>query len=249
MAKNENKPDAGTGAGDDQPTLDQRLAALESRVARLESQPQSRLEAVKTQPDRQSVTDLLHSELKQLEKNPAPRVAAKVAGGLTREQAEQAVEKRKRFLRTELGVKAVALIALVFGLLFSARAADTQGYPQTFVPLSNLPAVLANLSVSNSFPDYITLRKGQGLAMQYQFDSAALATSNAVVLLYPSVDGTNYDTSPWVFARAAQTTNTVVATTNWSASTLSGYYSFKVVLTNANSASVTNLGLLFNRPN
>jgi len=150
----------------------------------------------------------------------------------------------------------LAVICLLIGLLLIAlpARADQQGAAQTFLSPTNMPAIITGGANSNALNSVIVLRKGQGLGLQWLFNgSASTNTANGVMLLTPSIDGTNYDTTSWVFSRPAIGTGTTVATTNWSPLALAGYYSIEITaMTNANLGAVstlTNQGVLFNRPN
>lgn len=140
-----------------------------------------------------------------------------------------------------------ALAAVALGT--PALAQDTQGYPQTFITLTNQPATVATATTATNY-DYVVLRKGQGLGLQWMFDSSA-GTSNAWISVYPSIDGTNYATTGTSLVGAANGTNYIVVSTNWSPSQLAGIYSFKIgAMANAGSSGVlTNKGVIVNRPN
>jgi hypothetical protein len=139
----------------------------------------------------------------------------------------------------------IAALSLMFGVAYSGRA---QVVPTTIIGATNVPTLVTSLAISNTFPCIITLHKNQGLGLTWNFTCAGSGTSNAMALLYPSVDATNYDVTPWQFGRAANGATTVTATTNFSFTFLQGYQTVKVVLTNANSATLTNAGLQFNLP-
>ncbi len=139
------------------------------------------------------------------------------------------------------------------GLLLSALAlplstAFGQVTAASLGVLTNLPATVAPASQANT-TSYIDLHNNSGLALSWKFNVSS-GTSNAVLLLYPSVDKTNYDSVPWVLARNAAGATDQIATTNWSAGDLRGYTSLKIgALTNQNAGTLTNKGILFSRPN
>ena len=135
-------------------------------------------------------------------------------------------------------------------LLLSAFALSSQAQTsQTSLgSVTNLPATVAAASQANT-TSYVNLQNNSGLALSWKFNVSA-GTSNAVLLLYPSVDKTNYDSVPWQLIRPAVGTTDQVATTNWSAQQLRGYTSLKIgALTNQNAGTLTNKGIVFGRPN
>jgi len=120
--------------------------------------------------------------------------------------------------------------------------------PTTLGVVTNLPATVAPASQANT-ASYIDLHNNSGLALSWKFNVSS-GTSNGVLLFYPSVDKTNYDSVPWVLARDAAGATDQIATTNWSAGELRGYTSLKIgALTNENAGTLTNKGILFSRPN
>lgn len=140
----------------------------------------------------------------------------------------------------------IAIIGMAVAL--AASIASAQVTPTTLNSVTNLPATVA-ATTSTAGPSYIDLYNDSGLALSWKFNVSS-GTSAGVALLYPSVDKTNYDTTPWVFARNANGATDVIATTNWSAAQLRGYQSLKVgALTNASAGTLTNKQFQFNRPN
>lgn len=139
------------------------------------------------------------------------------------------------------------------GLLLSALASPLsfafgQITPTTLGTVTNLPATVAAAAQANT-TSYIDLHNNSGLALSWKFNVSS-GTSSAVLLVYPSVDKTNYDSVPWQVVRDAAGTTDQVATTNWSADQLRGYTSLKIgALTNQNAGTLTNKGILFSRPN
>lgn len=150
---------------------------------------------------------------------------------------------KPKFKSTAIGV-GLLLAALVHPL----SSAIGQITPTTLGTVTNLPAIVSTASQSNT-TSYVDLHNESGLALSWKFNVSS-GTSSAVLLLYPSVDKTNYDTTPWQLIRNAANTTDQVATTNWSAAQLRGYTSLKIgALTNANAGTLTNKGLVFSRPN
>lgn len=133
-------------------------------------------------------------------------------------------------------------------LLLAAGSASAQISPTTLGTVTNLPATVSAASQANT-TSYVDLYNNSGLALSWKFNVSS-GTSSAVLLLYPSVDKTNYDSVPWQLVRSAAGTTDQVATTNWSAQQLRGYTSLKIgALTNANAGTLTNKGVVFSRPN
>jgi hypothetical protein len=143
--------------------------------------------------------------------------------------------------------------ALRAGLLLSALAASfTPAFGQitqtTLGTVTNLPATVAAATLSST-TSYVDIHNNSGLALSWKFNVSS-GTSSAVLLLYPSVDKTNYDSVPWQLIRNAAGAADQVATTNWSAEQLRGYTSLKIgALTNQNAGTLTNKGVIFGRPN
>jgi hypothetical protein len=137
------------------------------------------------------------------------------------------------------------LAPLLGALALNAAAQISQ---TTLGSVTNLPATVASASQAGT-TSYIDIRNNSGLALSWKFNVSS-GTSNAVLLLYPSVDKTNFDSVPWQLTRSAAGAADQVATTNWSAQQLRGYTSLKVgALTNQNAGTLTNKGVLFSRPN
>ena len=274
-------------------TLAATVAQLDERVKALETKPAAAPSATAIT----STTDLHRTELAALEKDPSGRIASKVAAGLSEPDAIACVEKRKAWLRSELGiVKAVkaagkaAAIILAAGLLgCTAAAADYQGYPSTPITPTNLPAwptaTLTNAtaiyySLNSQATNFVVIIPRSGLAVQFiaavpygggntLTNSSGVqtnATGTAQLWFYPSVDGTNAITPALsTFTLTPNTTNAVIAGTNWSELTLRGYSGLFYTVSNGctqpliTGGSITNVqngvtnvypaGLLFNRPN
>ena len=137
---------------------------------------------------------------------------------------------------------------LLTALVHPVLPACGQIAPTTLGSVTNLPATVAAASQSDT-TSYIDLHNNSGLALSWKFNVSS-GTSSAVLLLYPSVDKTNYDSVPWQLIRNTADTTDQVATTNWSVAQLRGYTSLKIgALTNANAGTLTNKGIVFSRPN
>ncbi len=131
---------------------------------------------------------------------------------------------------------------------FTALNALAQVTQTTLGSVTNLPATVAAESQVNT-TSFVNIQNNSGLALSWKFNASA-GTSNAVLLLYPSVDKTNYDSVPWQLIRPAAGATDQVATTNWSAAQLRGYTSLKIgAITNENAGTLTNKGIVFSRPN
>jgi hypothetical protein len=150
----------------------------------------------------------------------------------------------------KLKFKSTALGAALLLSAFTAPLTPAFGQiTQTALgTVTNLPTTVATASQVNT-TSYVDIHNDSGLALSWKFNVSS-GTSNAVLLLYPSVDKTNYDSVPWQLIRNAAGAADQVATTNWSAGQLRGYTSLKVgALTNQNAGTLTNKGVIFGRPN
>src|SRR5262245_23728946 len=129
-----------------------------------------------------------------------------------------------------------------------ALKASAQITPTTLGTVTNLPATVAAGAQANT-TSYVDLHNNSGLALSWQFNVSS-GTSAGVLLVYPSVDKTNYDSNPWQLIRNANGATDQIATTNWDANKLRGYTSLKIGgMTNANGGTLTNKGIVFSRPN
>lgn len=142
--------------------------------------------------------------------------------------------------------------------------ADQQGYPYTFVNLTNIPNLFTNGTTIAASNNIIPLRINSGIGVQALLAATNSTTSNTFTLFFfTSVDNTNYTTQPWAVWNVPLTgTNLVIADTNWSQLALRGIAGLSVLASN-NSGSFlltggiyTNvngqmfpLGVDFNRPN
>ena len=140
----------------------------------------------------------------------------------------------------------IAIIAIV-SFLALTQSAQAQVYPYNLIAPTNLPTVVAAGATSNSLSSDIVLNPGKGLALSAKFVTGA-GTSNIVVQLTPTVDGTNYETTNWQWTFAANGGTAVLRTTNWSAATLAGYTKLRITgITNQNASIITNQGVYANR--
>jgi hypothetical protein len=143
---------------------------------------------------------------------------------------------------------AAGALLLLSALTAPVASAFGQISQATLETVTNLPATVAATSQANT-TSYVDIQNNSGLALSWKFNVSS-GTSSAVLLLYPSVDKTNYDSVPWPLIRSAAGSADQVATTNWSAQQLRGYTSLKIgALTNANAGTLTNKGIVFGRPN
>lgn len=134
------------------------------------------------------------------------------------------------------------IIALaLFAFALRARAQSQVGIyqPTTLLNATNLPAVISPGGISNTV-SIINVPQKLGLSFTWKFNVSA-GSSNACESLTPSVDGTNYDTTPWTLNRNANGTTDVIATTNWTHNQLNSYRTLKIVgQTNQNAGTLTN---------
>jgi len=123
-----------------------RVSALEQRLDALESSS-----APGTEPKIKTHAELMRAELKDLETNPGNHIERRVSFGASSDDATKAVEARKVFIRSELGIKpvtkavkkggaaALIILALLIAFAFTASAADWQGYAFSPYSPTNLP--------------------------------------------------------------------------------------------------------------
>jgi hypothetical protein len=139
------------------------------------------------------------------------------------------------------------VIGLAMVLPVDQAAADSQGMPSTIGVATNLPSVINVATVSNQ-TSVIPIRQGKGMALTRIFNSSSSTnTGNVTMWMWPTADGTNYETvKPWIWVVPANGTNTVVATTNWSIAALAGYSGLNFgTISNATGVGiVTNLGVI-----
>lgn len=159
---------------------------------------------------------------------------------------------RKLFKKIKTAAKrilrAAAPATATLGVCAFALSAGAQITQTTLGLVTNLPAIVSASGQSNTV-SYIDIQNNSGLSLSWNFN-ASTGTSNACLLLYPSIDKTNYDSVPWTLIRNAAGATTQTATTNWDANKLRGYTSLKVGgMTNQNTGTLTNQGVIFGRPN
>lgn len=148
-------------------------------------------------------------------------------------------------------IMVVAILGLLTAMALPARAADTQGYPQTFIAVTNQPDIVTTTASSN-IVSWVSLRNDKGLGLSWKFNQSAASTSNATLVVYSSVDGTNISTVPFASLTAASTgTTDVIVNTNWSPAQLSGLDSLVIGKIQNTTAltTLTNKAIVVRRPN
>lgn len=152
-----------------------------------------------------------------------------------------------KFFKSKFLLAALSLCAFALNV----KADDSQGLPQTFIAVTNQPAIVTTTATSN-IVSWVKLRTDKGLSMSWRFNQTSASTSNALAHVYSSVDGTNVSTTPFATLQSASTGATdVVLNTNWSAAQLSGLDSL-IIQDIANTTSITTLtnkGFTVRRPN
>lgn len=114
---------------------------------------------------------------------------------------------------------AALLLAFAIGL---APIAHAQVSSATFIAVTNQPAIVTTTASSN-IVSWVKLNTQSGLGLQWQFNQASASTSNATLVVYASIDGTNISTVPFASLTAASTGATdVIVNTNWSRAQLEG---------------------------
>jgi prepilin-type N-terminal cleavage/methylation domain-containing protein len=144
----------------------------------------------------------------------------------------------------------IAIIALLAAILLPSHVraqTDQQGLPQVLTVPTNQPATISAATAPTN-QVFLTFRVGKGAGLGWTFNASA-GSGNATAYLYPTIDGTNYATTPWLWVNAENGTNILTVFTNWSPQTLAGVYGFKVMFSNATGGTFTNFGLVANRPN
>ena len=130
--------------------------------------------------------------------------------------------------------------------------ADSQGMPTTMVAATNIPAIVTTSTYSNNINSFIPIYQGKGLAIQSIYQWSATTAGNNVMVLAPTVDGTNYATTNyivWITPSTGSATNQV-ATTNWARGTLDGFQGmFILTISNTVSGTLTNKGVTYSVPN
>lgn len=140
---------------------------------------------------------------------------------------------------------------MVIGLQVLTETAQAQVEPTSLTLATNMPATVIGSGVSNQ-TSLIPIWQGRGLALSQKFNATS-GSAVGTIWLYPSVDGTNIATAPFAqWTLTPNATTDVVATTNWSAASLTGYRFLNVgAISNAAAGTVwiTNKGLTISRPN
>lgn len=248
-------------------TVEERLAALESRMTAVESAGPKEIRIAK--PDIKSTNQHFREELASLQSDPQSRIETLIAGGLTEKQAAAWVPGRIAYLKDELGIKtpakkaAKAAAALIIGLIAlaltlfaqAAQAGDQQGYPQQYVYNTNFPVIvnagstsnlLSPLGVANyALTNSVTIHRGAGIGLAWLFNgNSTFGTQYAGLIVAPSIDGTNIDSwQQWVLVGRGFGTTNAIATTNWNANQLAGYKAlFLLAITNLGTGVLTNGG-------
>jgi len=168
----------------------------------------------------------------------------------------------------------LALCLLLFAFCSPAWA-DSQGLPSTVGEFTNLPAFFTNATQTAAYQPFGTNAwnttntvqlRATGLGFQEVFQGSNLAFGPVTTWFYPTIDGTNYATSPFATLTVlANGTNIVVASTNWDRYKLQGFLGMSCVFSNGSTNGIwfnsvlTNLGPTFtnlvnggafyNRPN
>lgn len=251
-----------------------KVAELELRVEELEQRPEAA--QLETKVQLKTHADLMRDELKDIETNTADHIDRRAAYGLNTEDAAKAVESRKKFIRSELGIKpvvkaakkaaaaALILFACLLGLVSTAPAADNQGYAFSPYSPANLPvwpvATLTNgtaipYSLNSPATNYVPIRSKSGLALQGIFGGVTNVSGSEVVYLYPSADGTNAINPNAPLATVSGPTNLLGGTnatifgTNWSELTLRGYTGLFYTVSNACNGPIITGGTITNVQN
>lgn len=147
----------------------------------------------------------------------------------------------------KLCVGIIALAALLLAPV--AVQADQQGYPMTLSSPTNMPPIVTTGVNSNGLSSYVPVSPGRGLGLQWRFNVSSGTTFGALQLA-PSVDGTNASSEVWTWLQSANGTTDVVAKTNWARGSLDGISGIFILgMTNANAGTLTNKGVLVNKPN
>jgi len=114
------------------------------------------------------------------------------------------------------------IILAVIGLFLLSPVARMKAQP-VLIAVTNQPAVVTTTASSNIL-SWVKCNSQSGVAIHWQFNQASASTSNATLVVYSSVDGTNVSTVPFASLTAASTGATdVMVDTNWSAAQLSAF--------------------------
>jgi hypothetical protein len=146
-----------------------------------------------------------------------------------------------KFNKWFLGLITVAAMLFAF-----SEPASAQVTPTTLTTATNLPAIVAT-TVTTNCVSYYTPPQTTGFSLEAVFNVSA-GTSNAVVYLYPTLDGTNYATvAQFTNTATATGTTTVRRTWTFDASTYRGVRGFQIGIYNQNSGTLTNSGIRFSK--
>jgi hypothetical protein len=105
----------------------------------------------------------------------------------------------------------------IVGLLAVAPVLRAQ---PTFITVTNQPAIVTTTASSNIL-SWIKCNSQSGVGITWKFNQTSASTSNATLVVYSSVDGTNVSTTPFANLTTASTgTTDVILNTNWSADKL-----------------------------
>ena len=137
----------------------------------------------------------------------------------------------------------VAIIGLLAAIAIPARA---QVSSTTLTTATNLPATVAT-TVTTNCVSYFTVAQTGGFTLETAFNVSG-GTSNVVVYLYPTIDGTNYATVATI-TNIATATGTTVVRRSWTidASAYRGTRGFQIGLYNQNSGTLTNSSVRVSR--
>jgi hypothetical protein len=240
--------------------LTKRLSECEGEILELTERIEGIESAPSPEPKRElkSHADLMRIELKELENDPEPHIEKRVSFGVSRENAAKAIEQRKTFIRSELGIKmkaagkkvagAASLILMLFVLLGNAFAADQQGYPSTYGAPTNWWTILTNGTAEPLA--YIPFRKDSGLGISQTFLSTGSNLVGTVVSYgYPSTDGTNFNwLQPWTLLTGTfnNTNGVVTSITNFNANQLRGFAGMFLMTTNTSATNAIIQGQITN---
>lgn len=148
----------------------------------------------------------------------------------------------KKFGRLILQLRFGAAALLVFGVCFlsappSLMAQVTDG---TYLTLTNIPTQVTTTATTN-INCWLKIVNGTGMSLSWKFNQTSASTSNAVLTVYSSVDGTNVSTVPFATITQASTgTTDVIVNTNWNELQLRAFHSL-VIGSMANPTAVTTL--------
>ncbi len=155
-------------------------------------------------------------------------------------------------LKSKIGKFTLAIcLAAVF--LQPAKAADL--FVSTRITAAtNLPAVINVGSASNQ-TSWIPVTQGRGLSLGWSANTSA-GTSNALMYIFPSVDGTNAASASngrfWILTNSLNGTTVKYAVIHWNPGELDGFRALNIgTITNCQGATgiITNNGVLISRPN